>query len=325
MKNTLKKSLSYPFSYWKLIVNWSVWRYRAKKSRVNQKMISLSGDVTLIDVGASYFMNPNWQFALSNKENCLIAIDPNPQNLTYLEDLADCEVKSFATALSSKAEPTILYVTNEDSGSSLYKPVISTVNYHKVDSELESYLFPYEEKIIETQNLMNLVSIPAKSNSFWLKLDTQGAELDILMSGKSLLMSGLVTIVEVEGSLLFEPIMQGGCKAIDLISFMENCGFELIKLVPLNSKKRSNSFQCDRGYLNECDLVFGLRTTTFNSWEPQFKKSLFSGYISYGLVDLALRLATKDEELNLLLKAAGLNPDDKNRFINEIESIFVNI
>lgn len=325
MKALLLRIFLRPLSLFASQLDFLFWRSKAKKRLINQKLIAFTNDLVLVDIGASYFSNPNWRFALANNSNKLIAIDPNASNLAYLQNSNVCEFEAHAVALSGDDKVKILYVTAEDSGSSLFKPVITKQNFHKTDFELDAYLFPYVEREIKTHKLNEILPNLDAKKSYWIKIDTQGAELEILNSSKNLFMSGLVPIVEVEGSLLFEPIMQGGSKATDLILFMEESGYELIKLTPIFSKNAPHLFEAQRGFLNESDLVFGLRPHSFESWSLTQKKSLFSGYISYGLVELGYLLASKDVELRNSLESSELWFKNKKDFLRLIESLIVRL
>ena len=70
-----------------------------------------------------------------------------------------------------------------------------------------------------------LDDIPEVKACDFLKIDTQGSELEILKSAPNLLKTCLAVFVEVE----FQPIYQGQPLFADIDSFMRSCGFDFMR------------------------------------------------------------------------------------------------
>jgi FkbM family methyltransferase len=299
------------------------WKYSAKKENRKVDLISLFNNHVLIDIGASYFSPRSWTLALASPRNRLIAVDPNGSNLDYLEKSEGCEVKIIRDAIGAKSGTRKFYRTHVDSGSSFYKPRITEELKLKINYELESYLFPYEESEIRTVTLVDAIGGLRPEELLWFKLDTQGSELEILKSVKNLLSNGQTTVVELEVTLLSDPIMEGSGSLIEVLLYMEECGFELLKLTPIYSENltipRDLYFQ--RGYLNECDVIFTRKLTSFCNWKIEEKISMFLAYLSYGFVDLGFRLALRDESLHSFLSERNFNFENLEKIIKQIQSI----
>lgn len=224
------------------------WQKLVKRSR-GPRIESLA----FVDIGASYFLHKPWLPLILGGRAKLISIDPNSENLNYLDHFPNIDVKKVPAALSSEEGLRTLYVTNVDSGSSLFPPEPSEEDLIRSPG-LYDYLFPLREVTIEVTTLDFLIT---KSSDFLaVKIDTQGAELEILKGASSLFRQGQILSVEAEVSLLSRPIMSGSPTYADISSFLESHNLELIWIRPTTPLKRGFRDQIRQV---EADALFLLR------------------------------------------------------------------
>lgn len=234
-------------------------------------------NLTLIDVGASYFLHKPWIPLILAKRVRLIAVDPNAQNLSYLDSYPAIAVTKVSEALSSSPGKQTLYVTNVDSGSSLFPPKPSREDFLR-SPQLRNYLFPVKEEKI---SVTTLDSLPIKSNdAVALKIDTQGAELEILKGGASLLKQRRIMSVEAEVSLLSRPIMAGSPNFPDIANFLEKFEMEMVWIRPTNRVKRSFKAQERQ---TEADVLFTLKKEVVIDMGPNYISAYRSILEAYGL------------------------------------------
>lgn len=246
-------------------------------------------NLTLIDVGASYFLHKPWIPLILAKRVRLIAVDPNAQNLSYLDSYPAIAVTKVSEALSSSPGEQTLYVTNVDSGSSLFPPKPSREDFLR-SPQLRDYLFPVREEEI---NVTTLDLLPITGNdAVALKIDTQGAELEILKGAASLLKQRRIMSVEAEVSLLSRPIMSGAPNLQDIASFLEKFGMELVWIRPTNRVKRSFKAQERQ---TEADVLFTLNKEIVIEMGGNYISAYKSVLEAYGLekeIELLETLAT---------------------------------
>ena len=305
------------------IIREILWKFEAKKNHQREKIISLFDNHVLVDVGASYFSPKTWNLALKSPSSRLIAIDPNGDNLDYLKYNNQAKVTLIREAVGRRLESRILYKTPTDSGSSLYRPRLSQEFKLKSRVGADRGLFPYQEIEITTVPLLDAIGELSDNDLLWIKLDTQGTELEILEGSRELLIDDRTTLVEMEVSLMADPVMEGSAKLPNVVIFMESCGFEMTHINVIHSNSQANSIKpyIKRGYLAECDVLFTRRLINFQEWPIQRKIAIFLAYISYGLVDLAIRVANNDNDLYRFLSPNYFDFSNPERLVNQIESI----
>jgi hypothetical protein len=147
---------------------------------------------------------------------------------------------------------------------------------------------------IFTDTLQTLVNEHDIKDPIFLKLDTQGSELDIMKGAEDLFDSGQIVLVESEASLLRETFYEKATRLPELSQFMESKGFDLIDLKII--KSRAN-IKRSEGVLQECDAIFvmGFERTLRSKLEVRL--AVFYAYLLLRQSDLAQRLLSIDEEL----------------------------
>jgi FkbM family methyltransferase len=302
MNSSIKPLVRFVFK----VFNYFKRRYSYIKFRKIQKELNCQNfwsetlsEISLVDIGASYFLPNTWRIPLSSELTHLICIDPNKDNLQYLgKTLQRARVTTIPSAVSASGGAKVLYRTNVDSGSSLYQPREVTPFEMKLNPHLQDYLFPLEKIEINTLKLEEILIKEKVTSPILLKIDIQGAELEILESITSLLMSGQIIGIEVESSLLTEPIMQGSSNFSEVSSFLSSCGFELLNLNPIFVHPIGmDGSSRTKGYLNECDAFFTLKYDDNKLISLNHKIALFMTYICFGFENYAQALIDIDSDL----------------------------
>jgi FkbM family methyltransferase len=261
-------------------------------------------ELTCVDVGASYYPHPRWRLLLESPATRWIAVEPNVANLGYLERWEwPCQVSAVTTGLSREGGMQTLYVTHVDSGSSLLEPRVPEAQAHRFRNL--DYFFPVQPRAIETMTLQSVIDERARGPVF-VKLDTQGTELSIVMGAQAAIDARRIVGVELESTLLAQPVMAGSGKFWEACRYFEDRGFELLhlKIIPGASRMprkhaRANTF------LNECDAVFALRRDVAAALPVDHRAALLAFYLCNKLFDEAYDLLKRDPELRSSLQRRG--------------------
>lgn len=245
-----------------------------------------------IDVGASYYPHPAFEVFRMSPKNTWVAIEPNEQNLFYLNDWKwKSKVLEFKIGLSLSGGLQKLYVTNIDSGSSLLKPNVTINNTHRIRDL--NYFFPYKEVTIDTITLNDVFNqIDYSQSPFVIKLDTQGTEFSILKGLSEDILINYAICVELENTLLLEPLMAGSTPFYEVLEYFQTRGFELVHLKPIQINAPLVNKSIHSSYiLNECDAVFLLSNSITKKRSIDFQLAMLGAYISYSLYGEAYDLA----------------------------------
>ncbi len=270
------------------------------------KLLSPYLPVTVcVDVGASYYPHGKWLAFLNAPATQWLAVEPNEANIGYVKSWSwPCQVAVCTTGLSREGGAQILYVTNVDSGSSLLPPEITPSMKHRV-TRLD-YFFPVTERRIETLTLVQaLAGLPVTAPVF-VKLDTQGTELSILQGAQPLFDVRRIVGIEMESTLLAQPVMKGSGKFWQACEYLEQQGFELLHIKPIAAVGRSGRVRTGRNtYLNECDAVFALRQDVAAALPVEYRTSLLAFYLTNLFFEEALSLLERDAEVAGFLRTRG--------------------
>ena len=129
-------------------------------------------------------------------------------------------VKYYPHALGEFSESKELYITNHPMCSSLYKPNEDLISlYHNFEA---AYL--KSKTTIETITLDNFLETNNIGSLDFIKIDVQGAELDIFRGGKKALKDVLKIVCEVEFIHHYEnqPLFGDVCKFLNGYDLMFN-------------------------------------------------------------------------------------------------------
>lgn len=266
-------------------------------------------EVVCVDVGASFYPHVKWLTLLDSPRTQWIAVEPNKDNLAYLKTWVwPCKVSACTTGLSRDGGTQTLYVTNVDTGSSLLPPEIPVSMKHRV--KRLDYFFPVTERFIDTITLVNALEGHSSTAPVFVKLDTQGTELSILQGAQSLFDTHRIVGVEMESTMLAQPVMKGSGKFWQACQYMESQGFELLHVKPIHAPKSGKSKPQLNTYLNECDAVFALRQDVVAGLPVEFRTALLAFYLTYLFFEEALSMLERDEGVRSLLQQQGCRLDD---------------
>ncbi len=274
--------------------------------KVRNFWITLSPVCTFIDIGASYFYNKNWTIATQLPTSTMVQVDPNEKNLDYVDrQKIRAAVTKVPYALSRTGELQNLYVTNVDSGSTMFEPWISPDLQPRLSEDIYSYLYPMKTVKIQTKKLTDIIPTSSITQPIVLKLDAQGSEHEIIRGAETLLKTQQVIAIEVEASLLRHPLAKGGTKFSELQQYLESFGYELVAMRLMHSHGPVKPFQLSKqGFLNECDALFLLNHREIALKALEFRMAGFFVLCLYGQFGDAIRLAGSDKVLNKRIQNA---------------------
>jgi FkbM family methyltransferase len=262
----------------------------SKAARVGAAIAPFLRGQTCVDVGASYYPHGKWRVFLESPRTRWLAVEPNEANAGYVRQRPwPCQVELAPIGLSEHGGEQTLYVTNVDSGSSLLEPVIPNSIRHRFPNV--DYFFPVTKRAIDTTTLPKLLSATPADHPVFVKLDTQGTELSILNGSEQLLREQRVLGIELEATLLAEPVMRGAGRLWECCRFLEALGYELIDLKLIRGRSRLALSQ-PRGktFLNECDAVFALRQDRLAALPAHYSSALCAFYVCNQFYEDALHL-----------------------------------
>lgn len=252
-----------------------------------------------IDIGASYYPHFKWNLFLASSATQWIAVEPNERNLGYIRTWSHpAKVTPVTTGLSERGGRQTLYVTHVDSGSSLLEPVIQPGMKHRITRAAMEYFFPVRPREIDTITLSDVIAMGSAATPVFVKLDTQGTELSILRGAMEYLAESRIVGIEMESTLLAQPVMSGSGKFWQACQFLEKAGFELLDINPIQApsvlyKRRPSG----RRFLNECDAVFALRRDVAQRLPVGHRVALFGFYVANKLFEEALSMIETDESV----------------------------
>jgi FkbM family methyltransferase len=291
-------------------------RTYSSRHKISIETSKILPSISCIDIGASYYPHPAWEIFRRSENTFWVAVEPNVQNLFYLKEWHyPAKVIPVEMGLSENGGKQILYVTNIDSGSSLYEPVIEKNMEHRVPSI--DYFFPLKKIEIDTLTINDVVKkLNCSTDPILIKIDTQGTEFSILRALEEIIIKTRLICVELECTLLATPFMKGSSHFFEIQEFFQRYGFELVyfKPIPLLSPE-SNKVLQGSSILNECDAVFLLRTDEIKKRDADFQLAMVGCYISYALYGEAKALL---KHIQNSFDTNGLNAPQISKLIKQL-------
>ncbi len=295
LKNTLKEILK-PFP-----------RKYAKRILQNQLL-------NVVDAGAANGLIPHWQTIDGFAQ--VFGFEPHPEACTRLQAKYNQSryahlYKAIPTGLSRHGGAATLYVLNQPTGSSLLPVNMDSPDVHPNDP----YIFPIKELSIQTESLEQALGKEQIAAADMVKLDIQGAELEVLLGmGKHYLDKLLCAELEVG----FKSIYKNAPRPPDVEQALAEYGFELFdlnlahtpakykgdpeyylhKLGVRPEKNRVN------GLLVECDMVFFKQPgIVLNSGDAQWLRRYIAALCVYNFFTHALSMAQQAADRSLFSTA----------------------
>jgi len=234
-----------------------------------------TGKFVLFDVGASMGIHPRWKL-LKERFHCF-GFEPNDEEYAKLRP--DPQITWINAALADKDGSIDLHLTKAFQNSS---------TRHPNGEVLAELAWGDGHKVVRTLEVpCKTVDTVAKENDVrpdFLKLDTQGTELDILQATSAEVINGLVGI-ELEVSFL--QVYEGQALFSETDAFLRRHGLlcwdfgNVLRMKP----RGLDSYQSPYGRLISCDALYFRQPTHAMSTEQIAK--LWAALSLYGYEDEA--------------------------------------
>ena len=248
-------------------------------------MKSLLGDtkLSLADVGAAGGLDKRWHF-LRPSNLTEILFEPDPASFEELRNKSLPNTLVFNAALADRKKEVILNICKWREVSSIYEP-----NFELINKYPDACRFEIEERInLKADSLSNLLNSQNIAALDFIKIDTQGSELEILRGAGDLLKSVIGVEVEVEFVELYkgQPLFQ------EVNSYISNWGMSLVDLKRTFWKRKSQHKNIKKGQLIYVDALYLKEPEALlegNCDEERLVKALVI-YLAYGYSDIAIDL-----------------------------------
>lgn len=188
---------------------------------------------TIIDVGAAY-----GQFTLQCAnlfpDAKYILVEPLEEYIPFLKEVTRSirNARVVSAAATSQSGEVLINVHPDFTGSSLY--------LEDEDSNVNGGPRP-----VRSIALDSLLQDATNKPPFLLKIDVQGAELDVLLGAEGIVQGAEYILLEVS----FFPFFTGGPLFHDVLSFMRSRGFVVYDIFDLQYRPLDNA-------LSQADIVF---------------------------------------------------------------------
>ena len=289
------------------------------KNLLNFPKTSLNHKLSLLDIGAKGGLGYPWNTAKSSTLN-VIFVDPNPQAVEELKSHHHSDILPYAL-WSENAELT-LNINNSPGTSSLFEPNMSFLNQFE-----DSQRFEAKNKItLSAKTIDELASNDILMDIDFMKIDIQGAELDVLKGGLNFCKNNLIGL---EAEVEFSSMYQNQPLFSELEIFVrQELGLELWDIRKTYWKYAQSRYKNPtKGRLVFGDALFLRPISNLDHWLLSMDSSkaiiklhmLITTSIAYGYLDYA------DAILNNTLADKYLIKEDKKKFIDHISSLHKSI
>ncbi|HUR20726.1 MAG TPA: FkbM family methyltransferase [Vicinamibacterales bacterium] len=230
----------------------------------------------------------------------IVCFEPDPAEAAGLARTGDPRWREFTVlpfAVGGVTGPQELHVPMDAEGASLL-----VHNPDMIERFGSAHLHdPLKTIPVETWTLNDLQSAGHIDRIDYMKVDVEGAELDILRAGTSVLADCVA--LKVECSFLHQRIDQP--LIWDVAQFLEGIGFEVLDLQGLHRWRRRNlpshpyrvrsTMPYSRGQVAQCDLTLLKSATHLRDQEQALRLVLVSAAL--GFFDYAITVLRKNPEL----------------------------
>lgn len=185
----------------------------------------LERPLSLVDVGCRWGVSPLWR-ALGPYAD-IVGFDPDEAECTRLTESWDGPgtARFLPLALGASRRNATLHLTSEAATASIFPPVAGIWDAY---SDLGG-LRPSGTRAIELVPLDDVVSVENIGPVDVIKLDVQGAELEVLRGARKALEG--IRCVDLE--VTFEPMYEGQATFGDVDAYLRGAGFRLWRLSQL--------------------------------------------------------------------------------------------
>ena len=204
------------------------------------KQLKLDFTFKIIEVGARHTKNyrePFYDLIENFPGSKLIGFEPDEEASEKLNSAANEGFKYFPYALGKANEKRKFYITNHPMCSSLYKPNEDLIKFYN------NFEVAYLKKEIEIQTITldNFIDKNEIGKIDFMKIDVQGAELDVFQGSTKALKNILQVVCEVEfiENYKNQPLFGDVCSFLKKYNFMFNkflgLGGRAIKPIMVNN------------------------------------------------------------------------------------------
>lgn len=210
-------------------------RISSRRTSIRESYFLLSGlgfcPKTVIDVGVAAGTLDLYE---SFPEAHMLLVEPLAQFEPRLREILNKYKGSYLIAAAAAENKTIEFNVHPDhlEGSSLYKETMG--------EEADGY-----KVMVPTVVLDDLIQERELKGPYLLKVDTQGAELDVLDGASKTLHETDVVVLETS---LFQ-FMKGAPQFCDVVAYMKKIGFVVYDIINLGNRPFDNA-------LAQVDIVF---------------------------------------------------------------------
>lgn len=186
---------------------------------VNERRAFAAQPLVIVDVGARGGINPEW--AVFGEQLQVYCFEPDEVECKRLTSSAPRQVKYLPYALGRSSGTATLYEAALPASSSLYK---TRMEYFGRFVNRDNGMTASERKIA-VKTLDEVAAEARISHADFIKLDTEGAELDVLVGGKNILNSG--GVLGILSEIRFHQEINQSPPFASLDGFLREQGFRL--------------------------------------------------------------------------------------------------
>ena len=280
---------------------------------------SLNRKLFLLDIGARFGVGLPWISAKSENLNVML-VEPDSEEAATLNKNHQGDVLPYA--LWSSETELVLNINKSAGTSSIYEPNNSFLSQFEDMGRFEA-----KSKVkLKTKTIDGLINTGELTDLDFMKIDVQGAELEILKGGSNYLKNNLVGLeVEVE----FSPIYQDQPLFSEVEIFVrQELGLELWDIRKTYWKYlQDRKENACKGRLIFGDALFLRPISTLDNWVNGMNSEkataklhmLITTAIAYGYIDYA------DTILKIDFVDKYLSKEDKEAFNNHIKKLHKSI
>ena len=267
----------------------------------------------LVDVGASGGVHKRWHhYGVGVKT---ILFEPDYEEFVKLVSKKSENSLVINSALAEKSKIVDFNICKWQEASSIYTP-----NQSLLDRYEDSERFNIERTVsLEADSINSLLQKENINEIDFIKIDTQGSELDILKGATSFYDNLIGLEVEVEFIELYQkqPLFS------EVNSFIESKGFSLVDLKRTYWRRKAKNYSNRKGELISADALYFKEPENIialnNLNQEKIIRSIHT-YLAYGYDDLAKTLLDLSEKDGLLSKESK---QGINKLLNDFKTEYV--
>lgn len=232
----------------------------------------MSHTITVLDIGARSGFQAVWETAPYPVR--VIGFEPDPEECRSLNaelgksGKGSVEAKYYPVALAGESGPRTLYLFKDRRLSSFFLPNEPWLTRFPLDKLLGRGAFEIAARVeLDCSTLDEFAAEHLAEGADYIKLDTQGSELEILKGGNHVLENVFAVCTEVE----FEAIYDNQPLFADIDSYLRKNGFTLFDLNRHWWKRAVPESVFSRGQMVFADALY-LR----DYWNPSYRGSFWS-------------------------------------------------